>query len=287
MKEIIIGNKTFDLSKKTLIMGILNVTPDSFSDGGKYESFDDAIKQAKKMIEQGADIIDIGGESTRPGAKPVSQEEEINRVIPIIDALSSETSTPISIDTSKAMVAKLAIDHGAGFVNDVTALQADKKLVEIVSEYQVPICLMHMKGKPVDMQINPSYDEVIDEIKHFFQKRVHYALEHKIKKHQIILDPGIGFGKRTGNGIEDNCVILNRLNELLSLGYPLMVGASRKTFIGNICDQEKILPPSDRLEGSLAAACVAVLHGANFLRVHDVKETKRCLNLIECVMGMK
>jgi len=287
MNEIRIGNKTFDLSKKTLIMGILNVTPDSFSDGGKYESFDDAVKQAKKMIEQGADIIDIGGVSTRPGSIPISQEEEINRVIPIIDALSSETSTPISIDTSQAMVAKLAIDHGAVLINDVSALQADKKLVEIVSDYQVPICLMHMKGKPIDMQIDPSYDEVIIEIIHFFQKRVHYALEHKIKKHQIILDPGIGFGKRTGNGVEDNCVILNRLNELLSLGYPLMVGASRKTFIGNICGQDNMLPPTDRLEGSLAAACVAVLHGANILRVHDVKETKRCLNLIECVIGMK
>jgi len=253
----------------------------------KNESFDDAIKHAKKMIEQGADIIDIGGESTRPGSIPISHSEEINRVIPIIDALSSETSTPISIDTSKAIVAKLAIDHGAGLINDVSALQADKKLVEIVSDYQVPICLMHMKGKPIDMQINPSYDEVIDEIIHFFQKRVHYALEHKIKKYQIILDPGIGFGKRTGNGVEDNCVILNRLNELLSLGYPLMVGASRKTFIGNICGQDNLLPPNDRLEGSLAAACVAVLHGANILRVHDVRETKRCLNLIECVMGMK
>lgn len=287
MREIRIGNKTFDLSKKTLIMGILNVTPDSFSDGGKYALVDDAIDQAKKMVEQGADIIDIGGESTRPGAKPVPQEEEINRVIPIIDVLSSETSTPLSIDTSKAEVARLAIDHGAGFVNDITALQADKKLVEIVSEYQVPICLMHMKGKPRDMQIDPSYDDIIDEIKHFFQKRIQYALNHKITKHQIILDPGIGFGKRTGEGIEDNCIILNRLNELTSLDYPLLVGASRKKFIGNICGQHNTLPPTDRLEGSLAAACVAALHGANILRVHDVKETKRCLNLIECVMGMK
>jgi len=266
-------------------MGIVNVTPDSFSDGGNYTTVDSAVTHAQKMIMEGADIIDIGGESTRPGAPKVTKEEELHRVIPVIKTLHEHNSIPISIDTSKAIVAQQAIEHGAALVNDVTALQEDKDMISIVSEYQIPVCLMHMKGTPETMQNNPHYIDVIDEIKTFFEQRIHYATTHGVKKKQIILDPGIGFGKRTGKGIEDNCIILQRLGELTTLGCPLLVGVSRKTFIGNICGQGTILPPLERLEGSLAAACVALLHGADILRVHDVKETKRCLDLISCVMG--
>lgn len=285
MRNIRIGDTSFDLSNKILIMGILNVTPDSFSDGGRYIQLDDAIAHARLMEEQGADIIDVGGESTRPGSKSISETEELNRVIPVIKGLTKEISTPISIDTSKANVAKTAIECGAVLINDVTAFQADQKMVDVVSEYQVPVCLMHMKGAPQYMQKKPFYEDVIKEIKQFFQQRIEYAIHQGVEKHQIILDPGIGFGKRTGKDIEDNCIILNRLNELSSLGYPLLVGASRKTFIGNVCGQDHQLPPSDRLYGSLAAACVAAVHGANILRVHDVKETRECLRLIECVQS--
>jgi dihydropteroate synthase len=283
MKKITIGKKTFNLEKQTLIMGILNITPDSFSDGGNYTNLDNAMSYAATMIQQGADIIDIGGESTRPGAKPVTQKEEIDRVLPVIDELLSKKKIPISIDTSKAKVAELAINHGAGMVNDVTALRKDKTMAAIVSEYHVPICLMHMKGMPKNMQKNPAYIDIIKEIKQFFKERVQFSLKHQIKKNQIVLDPGIGFGKRTGQGIEDNCIILNQLYEFKSLGYPLMIGASRKQFIGNICGKKNPLPPHDRLEGSLAAACIAALNGANILRVHDVKETRRCLDLIDCI----
>ena len=283
MKKLTIGSKTFDLSKKTIIMGILNVTPDSFSDRGRFTNLKDAINHAHEMIKQGADIIDIGGESTRPGAKPVSKNEEIKRVIPLIDELLSESDMLISVDTSKSTVAELAINHGAVMINDVTALRFDKAMAGVISSYKVPVCLMHMKGAPETMQKQPKYDDVIKEIHGFFKKQIKYALENNIKKNQIIIDPGIGFGKRTGKGIEDNCEIIARLDELKQLGYPLMIGASRKQFIGNICGRKKPLPPNKRLEGSLAAACAAALNGADILRVHDVKETRNCLDIIDCI----
>lgn len=281
MKNFTIGNKTFDLTKKTLLMGILNVTPDSFSDGGKHYTIDDAIEHAVSMEKQGADIIDIGGESTRPGAQSVTLKEEINRVIPVIEKISNTINIPLSVDTYKAKVAEKAIHAGAALINDITALQGDKKLIDIVSKYEIPICLMHMKGKPQSMQQNPTYEDVVTEIITFLQKRTEYAIKHHVKKEHIIIDPGLGFGKRTGKGIEDNCEILKRLPEFSKLGYPLLIGASRKTFIGNVCGKHKQLPIHYRLEGSLAAACVAALHGANILRVHDVEETRRCLNLID------
>jgi dihydropteroate synthase len=265
-------------------MGILNVTPDSFSDGGKFFSIDNAINHAIKMEKDGADIIDIGGESTRPGAKSLLKKEEINRVIPVIEELVNKIRIPISIDTYKSDVALKALDLGVSMVNDITSLRGDKKLVNIISKYDVPICLMHMKGNPDDMQKNPNYDNVISEISSFLKIRAEYAMSHDIKKENIIIDPGIGFGKRTGHGIEDNCVILKRLSELKNLGFPLIVGVSRKAFIGNICGGNQQLPVNDRLEGSLAAACAAVLNGADILRVHDVKETRRCINLIDCII---
>lgn len=284
MSMLKIGKKTFDLDKRTLIMGILNVTPDSFSDGGKHFSTDDAVKHALLMEKEGADIIDIGGESTRPSAKTISLDEEMNRTIPVIEQLIEEISIPISIDTYKSDIARRALDLGVGMVNDISALKADKNLASVVAEYKVPICLMHMKGNPRNMQINPTYDDVVKEIHDFLKERAEFALFCDIKKENIIIDPGIGFGKRTGRGVEDNCEILRRLSELKNLGFPIMIGASRKKFIGNVCGGDDPLPVSDRLEGSLAAACLAVINGADIVRVHDVKETRRCVDLVDCII---
>ena len=282
MNQLKIGKKTFDLGKRTIVMGILNVTPDSFSDGGEHFSLDKAVEHALLMEKEGADIIDIGGESTRPGAKATSLDEEINRIMPVIEQLVGKINVPISIDTYKSKIARKALDIGVNMVNDITALQGDSLLANVVAEYDVPICLMHMKGNPRDMQINPTYDDVVKEIYDFLKERAEYAMFCDIKKENIIIDPGLGFGKRTGRGIEDNCEILNRLSELKDLGFPILVGPSRKTFIGNVCGGDKQLPVSERLVGSLAASCLAVRNGADIVRVHDVKETRRCVDLIDC-----
>jgi dihydropteroate synthase len=284
MNSITIGNNTYNLNKNTILMGILNITPDSFSDGGKFYSKEKAIKQAILMEKQGVDIIDIGGESTRPGAKKISVNEEIDRIIPIIDEIIEKTSIPISVDTYKSKVAKKAIDAGASMINDITALRGDKSLTKIVSDYNVPICLMHMKGKPKTMQINPKYENIIKEIYTFLKERTDFALNNKILREKIIIDPGIGFGKRTGKGFEDNCEILRNLGKLKKLNFPIMIGASRKAFIGNVSGHKNNLTINQRLEGSLAAACIAVMNGANIIRAHDIKENRRCLNLVDCVI---
>lgn len=284
MNKITIGNNTFNLNQNTILMGILNITPDSFSDGGKFYSKEKAIKHAILMEKQGADIIDIGGESTRPGAKKISVNEEIDRIIPIIEEIIEKINIPISVDTYKSKVAKKAIDIGASMINDITALRGDKSLIKIIRDYNITICLMHMKGKPKNMQINPKYENIIKEIYTFLKERTDFALKNKIKKDKIIIDPGIGFGKRTGKGTEDNCEILRNLEKLKKLNFPIMIGASRKTFIGNISGYKKFLPINQRMEGSLAAACVAVMNGANIIRAHDIKATRRCLNLVDCVI---
>jgi dihydropteroate synthase len=284
MSVLKIGNRSFELGKKTIIMGILNVTPDSFSDGGEFFSVENAVDHALQMEKDGADIIDIGGESTRPSSNPVSLDEELKRVVPVVEELVKKTNIPISVDTYKSKIAKKTLDLGADMINDTTALQGDKNLVNIIVEYDVPVCLMHMKGAPGEMQRNPQYIDVVKEIHDFLKERTKYAMSQRIKRENIIVDPGIGFGKRTGRGIEDNCEILNRLSELKDLGFPIMVGASRKTFIGNICGKNKPLTISDRLEGSLAAACISIVNGADIVRVHDVKETRRCLNLVDNVI---
>jgi len=281
MRILKIGEKKFDLNKKTLIMGILNVTPDSFSDGGKFYSIEKAVQQAIKMEKQGADIIDIGGESTRPGAKKITIEEEIKRILPVIKQLKNKIEIPISIDTYKSEVAKKTIEYGANMINDITALRGDKKLAEIISDYDLPVSLMHMKGTPENMQKNPEYANVIKEIKEFLQHRAEYAITKGIKKENIIIDPGIGFGKRTGKGIEDNIEIIKKLEKIKKLGYPVLIGASRKTFIGNIGNNKESLKINERLEGSLAAACVAVINGADILRVHDVLQTKKCIKIVD------
>jgi dihydropteroate synthase len=278
------SKQPLDFGKKTYIMGILNVTPDSFSDGNKFFSQEKAISHAVKMEEDGADIIDVGGESTRPGSDRVSKQDEMKRVIPIIEKLVDKINIPISIDTYKSDIAIKALDIGATIVNDITALQGDKKMVNIVANYDASICLMHMKGNPRNMQKNPIYDDVVGEIYSFLKERAEYAMFHDIKKEKIIIDPGLGFGKRTGRGVEDNCKILRRLNDLKSLGFPILVGPSRKSFIGNICGKNQQLTVTDRLEGSLAASCVAVFNGADIVRVHDVKETRRCVDFIDCII---
>lgn len=278
-----IGTHRFDTSKKTLIMGILNVTPDSFSDGGRFLTIDDAVTHAKKMVADGADIIDIGGESTRPGALKIGFSEEIKRVLPIIQQLADELTVPLSIDTYKSQVAEKAIAAGASLVNDITAFQGDRLMANVISDHDVSVCLMHMKGNPQTMQMNPKYDDIIKEITSFLKERAEFARFNDIPKDRIIVDPGIGFGKRTGRGVEDNCEILNHLKDLKTLGYPLLVGASRKTFLGNVCADNDPLPPQDRLEGSLAATCLASAFGADIVRVHDVKETCRCLKVVDCV----
>jgi dihydropteroate synthase len=278
------SKQSLNFGKKTYVMGILNVTPDSFSNGKEFFNPENAISHAIKLEKEGADIIDVGGESTRPGADRVSKEIEMKRIVPVIEELADKISIPISIDTYKSDVAMKALDLGATIVNDITALQGDKKLVNIIANYDAYVCLMHMKGNPRNMQKDPTYDNVIKEINEFLKERAEYAMFHDIKREKIIIDPGLGFGKRTGRGIEDNCEIINRLDELKSLGFPILVGPSRKTFIGNICGKNQQLPVSDRLEGSLAAACVAVMNGADIIRVHDVKETRRCLDIIDCII---
>jgi len=277
--ELKIRGKRLSMKEKTLIMGILNVTPDSFYDGGKYDVMEKAIERAYEMEKEGADIIDIGGESTRPGADAVPIEEEMKRVIPVIEEIADKIKIPISIDTYKARVAEMAIEKGAGMVNDITALRGDEKMAKVIAEYNVPVCIMHMKGTPKTMQKNVHYKDVMKDIIKFLHQQAKYAISQGIEEENIILDPGIGFGKRTGN-IEDNCEIIARLKELKSLGFPVLVGISRKTFIGNICNA----PPEERLEGSLGAEAIAIANGADILRVHDIKEAKRMTLVVNKIL---
>ncbi|MGC9554389.1 MAG: dihydropteroate synthase [Thermoplasmatota archaeon] len=268
------------LGERTAVMGILNVTPDSFYDGGSYATPERAVERALDMAKQGADLIDVGGESTRPGARPVSAQVEMERVVPVIEALADRLDIPLSVDTSKAAVAEAALEAGADMVNDVTALGGDPEMAEVIRKHRVPVCLMHMQGTPQTMQNNPVYQDVMADIVSFLHQRAEYALSRGISPEQIVLDPGLGFGKRTGSGIEDNCTILARLTELKSLGYPVMVGASRKAFVGSLtgCDA------GERLAGSLGAAALAVARGADILRVHDVAATRQMAQVVDCIV---
>ena len=284
MKDLKVGKKIFRWGEKTYIMGILNVTPDSFSDGGRFLDPDVAIERALQMQAEGADIIDVGGESSRPGAEPISVKEELRRVVPVLEEICDKLDIPVSIDTYKSEVAEKAIELGVEIVNDISALRFDPNMVKVVADYDVPVILMHMKGTPRDMQINPTYDDVMHEIVSFLYERKEFAISHGVDEHKIILDPGIGFGKRTGKGIEDNCEIIRRLRELKVLDSPILVGPSRKTFIGNVCGDNEQLPINERLEGTLAAVVLSVINGADIVRVHDVKEVKRCLRLVDFVI---
>lgn len=269
-------NFELDFLKKTYLMGILNVTPDSFFDGGRYFSVKKAIDRALRMIEEGADIIDIGGESTRPGAEPVTADEELRRVIPVIEGLSKKISIPISIDTYKARVAESAIQAGATIVNDISGLRFDPEMPEIVSKYKVPVIIMHIKGTPRDMQKNPSYNALIPEIIEYLRESIVIAKEAGIQENMIIIDPGIGFGKLP----EHNLEIIKRLKDFTSLGKPLLIGVSRKSFIGKILNNA---PPEERLEGTAAAVVASILNGANIVRVHDVGFMHKVVKVVDAI----
>lgn len=265
--------------RETLVMGIVNVTPDSFSDGGKFFSPEVAISHASKLITQGADIIDIGGESTRPGAKQVSESEELKRVIPVIEKIRTDNPTIlISIDTTKASVAKHAVEAGADIINDVSGLSFDNNMIGIVESFNIPVVIMHMKGNPQNMQLNPKYKDIVNEILDFFKMKIKIAIQSGINRSMIILDPGIGFGKT----VEHNFELLSRLNEFNVLELPIMIGPSRKSFIGITLD----LPPEDRVEGTAAAVSAGVMNGASIVRVHDVKSMKRVVRIIEKVRNV-
>ena len=265
--------------RETLVMGIVNVTPDSFSDGGKFFSPEVAISHASKLITQGADIIDIGGESTRPGAEQVSESEELKRVIPVIEKIRTDNPTIlISIDTTKASVAKHAVEAGADIINDVSGLSFDNNMIGIVESFNIPVVIMHMKGNPQNMQLNPEYEDIVNEILDFFKMKIKMAVQSGINRSMIILDPGIGFGKT----VEHNFELLSRLNEFNVLELPIMIGPSRKSFIGITLD----LPPEDRVEGTAAAVSAGVMNGASIVRVHDVKSMKRVVRIIEKVRNV-
>ena len=264
-----------DLACRTAVMGILNVTPDSFFDGGAHFSLRDAVNHGMTLAREGADIIDVGGESTRPYSDPLTLDEEIRRVIPVIRALAQETELTISIDTYKSEVARLAIEAGATMVNDVSALRFDPGMGPLVAEADLPIVLMHMKGTPRDMQVNPTYEDLIGEILAFLRKAVEEAHSVGIRKELVIIDPGIGFGK----SFDDNLRILRELDAFSSLGQPIMVGTSNKAFIGHALG----LPPDSRDAGTMATVAAAVMNGADIVRVHNVKTAKETVRMIDAI----
>ena len=263
---------------RTLIMGILNLTPDSFSDGGQFNSIQKALDYTMSMIEAGADIIDIGGESTRPGSKPISFVEEIERTIPVIEEIRKISDCTISIDSYKSEVVEAALNVNANIVNDISGLTYDNKMAKLISDKKSPLILMHMKGKPLDMQKNPIYDDLISEICNFFSNQIFFANSVGIDSSKIILDPGIGFGKR----IEDNFEIIRELKQIRAMGFPVLIGPSRKSFIGDTLN----LPTDDRIEGTMATITAGLLNGANIVRVHDIKETLRTVSIAERIKGV-
>lgn len=267
--RLTLGNYSFFLGQRTLIMGILNVTPDSFSDGGKFNELDAAIRRAIKMVEDGADIIDVGGESTRPGFRPVSQEEELSRVLPVIKQLKREINVPISIDSYKAQVAREALEAGADLVNDIWGLKADKEMASVVSAFNLPICIMHNRKKA-------EYHDLITDIINDLRESISLAYQAGISSEQIIIDPGIGFAKN----LEENLEVMNHLEEFKSLGFPLLMGTSRKSMVGKALN----LPPDDRLEGTAATVAVSIIKGADIIRVHDVKEMKRVAEMTDAMV---
>ena len=274
-----INNKNYLLGTRTWLMGVINVTPDSFSDGGLYFNKERAVRRGLELVAAGADIIDIGGESSRPGSKPISKEEEIKRVIPVISALRKQTEALISIDTTKSEVAEAALDAGANILNDISAGRFDPKIIALAVKRKTPLILMHMKGTPQTMQINPYYQDMLKEIKTFLQERIKVAEARGLEKEKIIIDPGIGFGKK----FEDNLVLINNLRFLEDLNCPILIGVSRKSFIGQILN----LPPHQRLEGTIAASILSVINGAHILRVHDVEPVRRAVQVAEAILNEK
>jgi dihydropteroate synthase len=267
------GGRALDLSR-TVIMGILNVTPDSFSDGGNFLSRDAAVTHALRMVEEGADILDVGGESTRPGAQAVSVQEELDRVIPAIEAIAKSVPVPVSIDTSKPEVMRAAVSAGAGFINDVRALRQPGAL-DVAVALKVPVCLMHMQGEPRSMQANPIYTDVVSEVCDFLSERIDHCSLAGIQRERIVIDPGFGFGKSAVH----NLALLRRLHELQALGAPILAGLSRKSMIGALLQ----LSVEQRLHASVALALIAVQNGASIVRVHDVRATREAVRMLEVV----
>ncbi len=270
-----LGRYTLERGKRTYLMGILNVTPDSFSDGGLFLDPGRACEHAHRMVEEGADLIDVGGESTRPGAFPVPLEEELKRVLPVIKRLSKELKVPLSVDTYKAEVAEAALGEGADLVNDIGALRLDPRMASVVARAKAGVVLMHMKGSPRTMQENPTYEDLIGEVLTFLRTQVEVAEGAGIEPSAILVDPGIGFGKR----VEHNLQLLKRLSEFQVLGKPILIGPSRKSFIGAVLK----LPLEERLEGTAAAVAAAVLNGAEVVRVHDVRPMARIVRMIDAI----
>jgi dihydropteroate synthase len=261
-------------------MGVLNVTPDSFSDGGQFNEIDSAILHVDKMLKNGADIIDVGGESTRPGSKSVSADEESRRIVPIIKAIKNEyKDILISVDTYKSNVAEKAIEAGADFVNDISGLTFDDEMISLLAQSDIPIVVMHINGKPKTMQENILYSDLISDMKRFFIKQCDYAINSGIKEGNIIIDPGIGFGKT----FDHNFTLLKRLKEFEDLGFPILIGPSRKAFIGDVLN----LPSNERVEGTIATIVAGILNGANIIRAHDIKEIKRATIVTEKILKAK
>lgn len=269
-QRIICGKHVLDYGKKTIVMGILNVTPDSFSDGGKFNAADRAVDRAREMVGQGADIIDIGGESTRPGHEPVSLEEELDRVIPIIEVLAKEVDVPISVDTYKAEVARRALEAGAHIINDIWGAKAEPEIAKVAAEFEAPIILMHNRD-------NRDYGVFTRDVFADLYESIQIAKEAGVKNSQIILDPGIGFAK----GFKENIEMMQHLDTLVALGYPVLLGTSRKTFIGKVLD----LPPEERMEGTGATVCYGIQKGCQMIRIHDVKEMARMAKMMDALMG--
>jgi dihydropteroate synthase len=264
---------------RPLIMGILNVTPDSFYDGGKYYPPDVAVAHALRLADEGADIIDVGGESTRPYSDVTHVEEELRRVIPVIRGIRACSTVFLSIDTYKAGVAREAVDAGADMINDVSGLTFDPAMGAMAARSRVPIVIMHIKGMPKEMQVSPQYDDVIREIKEFFVDRIEFAKQSGIAEQNVILDPGIGFGKR----LQDNLMIIKELRRFKELGRPILMGTSMKAFIGKLAGSPE---PEERVEGTLASLALSLWNGADIIRVHDVKKARRVATLVHAVMNV-
>ncbi|MBA4417940.1 MAG: dihydropteroate synthase [Syntrophus sp. (in: bacteria)] len=259
-----------------LIMGILNITPDSFSDGGKFFDPPVAVQHALQMVQEGADIIDVGGESSRPFSERVTTDEELKRIIPVIKEIRAQSDVIISVDTYKAKVAREAYDAGADMVNDISALTYDPDMADTIASLEVYVVLMHIKGTPEDMQKDPHYEDVVSEIKEFLRIQTAFAISHGIREQAIIVDPGIGFGKR----VEDNLRIIKDLEKFKDLGRPLLIGTSMKSFIGKITEW----PMEERLEGTLASIAISLWNGADIVRVHDVKKTRKVVSLVNAII---
>lgn len=268
---------SFDLSSRTLVMGVLNVTPDSFFDGGRYLEIDKALGHIDKMINDGADIIDIGGESTRPGSYGVSEKVELGRVIPVIRAAVKRFNVPVSIDTTKSIVAKMALEEGASFVNDISGLKFEPEIANIVAAYQAGLVVMHTPSHPIDMQNTTNYESIVPDIIKSLGDSVELAENAGVSPSSIIIDPGIGFGKTT----EQNLKLLKHLNEFLILRKPVLIGTSRKSFIGNVIGSDNL---DDRLEGTSATVAIGIMNGASIIRVHDVRYMKRVARVVDAVL---